>query len=381
MPLSLSSRVLSVFCGGRWSSGAVNHRYDDSNRGGRQTLANRQVARAGMSDCFGLTDIGMLRRRNEDEFLITDLKKPVAIHPASFSLGNAMDLQEMTEANLLVVADGVGGNAGGEWASRLAVEGVAEYLLSHPMPTLHSEESCDVQILAALKSALAWAQQRIQREAETSPERARMGTTLTLAYLAWPTAYIAHAGDSRAYLYHKSELIQATQDQTIAQMLADAGVIDASRVERHPYYNVLGSLLSGNPCQLLPCVYRRLLAPGDQLLLCTDGLTKNVARSQIAEILASTVTAEDACRELIAAANDAGGGDNITVIVARFCGGAVRIAEDASEHRGPAPQLPSPPAQPAVSPVCSSVSASRPADLRQPPCTARSFRSRVRHPR
>jgi PPM family protein phosphatase len=377
MPLSLSNRVLSVFCGGRWFSGAVSHRYDDSIRGGRPTLANRQIAQAGMFDCFGLTDIGKLRRRNEDEFLITDLKNPVAFHPASSSFRDAMDMQGMPDANLLVVADGVGGNAGGEWASRLAVEGVAEYLHSHRMPTLHSEECCDVQILAALKSALTWAQQRIQREANSSPERARMGTTLTLAYVAWPTAYMAHAGDSRAYLYHKGELIQATQDQTIAQMLADAGVIDASRVERHPYQNVLGSLLSGNPCQLLPCVYQRALAPGDQLLLCTDGLTKNVTRSQIAEILESTMTAEDACRELIAAANDAGGGDNITVIVARFCGSAVHIAEDASESRGSA----SLPAQEGLSPACSCASASPSAKLRQPPCTGGSCRSRVRHPR
>ena len=377
MPLSLGRRVLSVFCGGRWFSGAASQRCVASNRGRRQNFANRQIAQAGMFDCFGMTDIGKQRRRNEDEFLITDLKNPLAFHRASSSFRDAMDRQGMPDANLLVVADGVGGNAGGEWASRLAVEGVAEYLHRHPMPALLSEESGDDPIFAALKAALAWAQQRIQREANLSPERARMGTTLTLAYLAWPTVYMAHAGDSRAYLYHRGELVQATQDQTIAQMLADAGVIDARKVERHPYQNVLGSLLSGNPCQLLPCVYQRLLAPEDQLLLCTDGLTKNVAPSQIAEILESTDTAEDACRELIAAANDAGGGDNITVIVARFCGGAVQIAEDASECRGPA----SLPPQVGFFPACSCASAPRSAQSRQPLCTAGPFRSKVRHPR
>jgi protein phosphatase len=342
---------------------------------------SRSIARSELTDCFGLTDIGRLRKRNEDQFLIANLGQSVAIHPAASASGDALDVQGTSNASLLLVADGVGGSAGGERASRLAVEGVVEYLRNHRTQMHYSPERGDDQILEILESALGWAQRRIQREAEVSPARARMGTTLTLAYLAWPMAYIAHVGDSRAYIYHGTELIQATQDQTIAQMLADAGAIDAEKVEHHPYQNVLGSLLSGNPCQLLPCVYRRVLAPGDCLLLCTDGLTKNVARSQIAEILASGATAEDACRELIAAANAAGGKDNITVIVARFLGGAAQVAEDATDWGGEAPQLPSPPARSAAYLAGSCASMSRSAGALQTPCSAWSLRGKVQHPR
>jgi protein phosphatase len=145
-----------------------------------------------------------------------------------------------------------------------------------------------------------------------------MGTTFTMAYLEWPVVYLAHVGDSRAYLYRSPELLQITNDQTMAQLLADAGAIEAERVGGHPLQNVLACLLCYDTRRLESRGYMRGLAPGDQLLLCTDGLTRIVPGQQIAEILESTFTAEDACRELIAAANSAGGPDNTTVVVARF---------------------------------------------------------------
>jgi protein phosphatase len=143
-----------------------------------------------------------------------------------------------------------------------------------------------------------------------------------LAYLEWPTAYIAHVGDSRAYLCRRKELVQVTQDQTVAQMLADAGAIEPDAVAGHPFRNMLASLLSCEPDQLKPCVYQIRLEPGDQLLLCTDGLTKHVSASQIAAILDFSGSAAEACQELVAAANNAGGTDNITVVLAQFGSGA-----------------------------------------------------------
>jgi serine/threonine protein phosphatase PrpC len=285
------------------------------------------VAPVGVIDCFGMSDIGKVRERNEDQFLIADLMKSASILHSLSSPGDDTEVQGRSNANLLLVADGVGGNAGGERASRLAMEGVVEYL--HNRRTwLLSVESRDEQICEELKSALAWAQQRIETEAELSPELARMGTTLTLAYLDWPTAYIAHVGDSRAYIFGQQELLQLTHDQTVAQMLADAGAIEADQVERHAFRNMLGSLLCCEPQQLSPCVYQRQLMPGDQLLLCTDGLTKLVSASQIAGILDSTYSAAEACRELIDAANAAGGTDNITAVLARFGHRLVDTVED-----------------------------------------------------
>jgi protein phosphatase len=181
--------------------------------------------------------------------------------------------------------------------------------------------------------ALAWAQRRIQEMGKKSADLARMGTTLTLAYLDWPTAYIAHVGDSRAYLYGHQELLQLTDDQTVAQMLADAGAIEPEEVERHTFRNMLGSLLCCEASQLHPRSYQRRLMPGDQLLLCTDGLTRHVPAGRIAEILDSAYSAADACQELVAAANAAGGADNTTVVLASFGRRLAEITEDAAIGR------------------------------------------------
>jgi len=318
MALSLAGRILGACRGGGWTNASVNHRCDARRNDCLQTQASNGIAREGVLDCFGVTDIGKVRKRNEDQFLIADLARSVAACPVLSSLGEAWDPSAVSRANLLLVADGVGGLAGGERASRLAVEETVEYLHCNRQRLQRHAECGGDQILEDLKSALIWARQCIQAEAAAWPAFYHMGTTLTLAYLEWPTAYLAHVGDSRAYLYRSPELIQITHDQTMAQMLADAGVITAERVDSHPLRNTLGSLLCHDARQLVPRVYHQALAAGDQLLLCTDGLTKKVPPAQIAEILDSTFTAEDACRELIAAANIAGGPDNTTVVLARF---------------------------------------------------------------
>jgi protein phosphatase len=166
-----------------------------------------------------MTDVGRVRPGNEDQFAIADLSRSAANCLAISSLDERSVGAEATGANLLVVADGVGGNLGGAWASRLAVEGVVEYFLCNRQPCERHAEYSGGQVLDDLTSALYWARECIQHEAEASPQHLRMGTTLTLAYLKWPVAYLAHAGDSRAYLYRTPELIQITRDQTMVQRL------------------------------------------------------------------------------------------------------------------------------------------------------------------
>jgi protein phosphatase len=220
-------------------------------------------------------------------------------------------------ARLLLVADGVGGNEGGDVASRIAVESAVEYLLDMKHGPLGCEVSREDQLLKELKAAVAWSQRRVQSAAEHNHRYSRMGTTLTLAYVIWPTVYLVHAGDSRAYLCRGSKLTQLTRDQSVAQLLADAGAIRADEVASHHFRHVLGSLLSWNPRDLHPVVYKTRLVEGDQLLLCTDGLTKHVSPARITAILNSAPSAKQACHGLVAAANAAGGTDNITVALAR----------------------------------------------------------------
>jgi protein phosphatase len=155
------------------------------------------------------------------------------------------------------------------------------------------------------------------REAATRPDAsARMGTTLTMAYILWPHLYLAHVGDSRCYLLRGGQLTRLTTDHTVAERLAGEGVggIDENSPWRHVLWNALGA----NETQAQPEISRVELAEGDQVVLCSDGLTCHVHDRSLLEHLGHASAVEESCERLIAAANDAGGSDNITVIVARF---------------------------------------------------------------
>jgi protein phosphatase len=150
------------------------------------------------------------------------------------------------------------------------------------------------------------------------PQRRGMGTTLTMAYVVWPRLYVVHAGDSRCYLLRYPHFRQITHDHTVAQKLVDAGEIEANDAETSQWSHVLWNVLGGDVEEIHPSVYRADLRLGDMLLLCTDGLTKHVLDETICEMLAESNSAERACHDLVAAANDAGGSDNVTVVVASF---------------------------------------------------------------
>ena len=269
-------------------------------------------------DCFGLSDTGRVRDENQDQFLIADLKKSVIVHHTSLSYEDDTELQGGSQAQLLVVADGVGGRPGGRRASMLAIEGTVQYLLNTMHWLFRLEEDREEQFFEDLKSALAFSQEKIQHAAETTPWERDMATSFTLAYVVWPHVYLAHVGDSRVYLLRDTDLALLTHDQTIAQVLADQGVIESTQVAHHPFRHVLSSLLGCNPDLLQPVVYKTKLALNDKLLLCTDGLTRHLEDAQIKDQLSADAPAETTCRRLVDAANSAGGRDNTTVIVAHF---------------------------------------------------------------
>lgn len=283
-------------------------------------------------DCYGLSDIGRVRDENQDQFLIADLKKSVLIHHTSLHYDDETELLGGSQAKLLLVADGVGGHRGGRRASTLAVEGTVQYLLNTMHWLFRLEEDREDEFFEDLKSALAFSREKIQHAAEAAPQEQGMATTVTLAYVVWPHVYLVHVGDSRAYLYRKAKLLLLTHDQTIAQMLADAGAIEAAQVEHHPFRHVLGSLLGCKPGEFQPVVHKAKLALHDKLLLCTDGLTRHLDESRIREYLARDCSAKSMCRQFIDAANDAGGSDNTTVIVAHFTDRREEQAEEMAAH-------------------------------------------------
>ena len=272
----------------------------------------------GKMDCHGLSDRGKVREVNEDQFLIADLSKSMRVHQTSLGIEDQTRLFGGSQGKVLLVADGMGGHAGGERASILAVDAVTNYLLNNMRWFFRLHEDPQEDFLDDLKSALDQCQSWVSAEAERTPQRKEMGTTLTMAYVVWPRLYVVHVGDSRCYLLRKSELRQITTDHTVAERYVEAGAMKPEEAETSRWSDVLWNVVGGDSDDISPEVYKAELQIGDTLLLCTDGLNKHVPDGQIAQSLYADSDAERTCCRLVEAANDAGGTDNVTVVVARF---------------------------------------------------------------
>lgn len=267
-------------------------------------------------DCFGLTDRGQVRHRNEDQFLVADLDKAMRVLQSSLPEGERGQLSGAHHGKLLLVADGMGGRSGGEVASEVAVETVARYVL-HTMPWfLQLQDGREPDMEVELKAALIRCQKQV-RSAATATGHHQMGTTLTMAYLLWPRMYVVHAGDSRCYLFRDGTAHQVTRDHTVAQRMVEQGLLSAEKAEGSRWSHALVECIGGSSGEVHPDVYKATLHPGDTVLLCTDGLSKYVKGPRILELVEESGTAASAARRLVAAANAAGGDDNVTVVVAR----------------------------------------------------------------
>jgi protein phosphatase len=269
-------------------------------------------------DCHGVTDIGRLREVNEDQFLIADLRKSLHLFQTSLAMDDQSRLFGGSQGKLLLVADGMGGAATGERASTLVVDSVAAYILNTLQWFFRLEEHHEEDFVEDLKAALKRSEEDLSAEAEAIPHRHGMGTTLTMAYIVWPRLFIVHAGDSRCYLFHRRRLKQVTTDHSYAQEFVDAGVIEPEEAEKSRWSHLLWNVIGGKGDEVRPEVHKAGLSAGDSVLLCTDGLTYHVSDDKIAELLGSDLSAAELCQQLVDAANDAGGSDNITVIAARF---------------------------------------------------------------
>ncbi|MCK9794212.1 Stp1/IreP family PP2C-type Ser/Thr phosphatase [Isoptericola sp. 4D.3] len=209
--------------------------------------------------------------------------------------------------HLLVVADGMGGHAGGDVASRLAIAALA------PLDrTEHGPE----EALTDLEHTVERARQDLVRASDADPELVGMGTTVTALLHTGTTLVMAHLGDSRAYLLREGRLTQVTVDHTFVQHLVDTGRISPEEAEHHPQRNVVMRVLGDFDVDLTPDMSVREARAGDRWLLCSDGLSGFVTPEQITEVLAETPSPDEAADLLITLSMTAGSTDNITVIVA-----------------------------------------------------------------
>jgi serine/threonine protein phosphatase PrpC len=243
-------------------------------------------------DCHGLTDRGLQRRENGDHFLIARLARSVVIERTSLEVEDSTALTSGRSGYLFLVADGLGDTPEAERASALAVDAILRYAL-HSMPWFFRLEEYEEDLKAELKRAMEKCQLRIEAEVEENPSRRGMGTALAMAYALWPRLYVVQVGNPRAYLLRGGKLDRVTKAEA-------------------------PSVIGGGTSALNPEVYRASLEIGDILLLATDGLTLHVPDPRIGEILRTAGSARQACESLVDAANEGGGSDNVSVVVARF---------------------------------------------------------------
>jgi protein phosphatase len=266
-------------------------------------------------DVYGLTHNGKVRPDNQDHFLISALRKQMVVYQTSLPSPERVVGGPERLAFLAMVADGVGGGAKGEEASRVVLEEVTQYVSGTMRCYYASGSEDDMEFTRALQEAALQSGAELQRRGEEDPEYHGMATTLTLFLGVWPKAYLLQVGDSRCYVYRTGELRQITRDQTMAQELMDRGVLKASDLAGTRFARTLSSSIGGRMTD--PVVTRLDMSWGTVVLLCSDGLTTHVPDDRIRERLRTMASARQACEDLLRDALDAGGTDNVTVIVGR----------------------------------------------------------------
>jgi protein phosphatase len=267
----------------------------------------------------GAKDVGRVREANEDALFI-----------------KAVQSSDAEPVGLFIVADGMGGHLGGEFASQWAVRTIQDELKDlfipadprktrkldpaemeavisgRPAPTRVLGET---EVERMVRRAVERANEVVRGYARARPaEAGDTGSTITLALVAGPLAYVANVGDSRTYLLRDGALTLITRDHSVVASLVAAGQLQPEEVYTHPQRNVIYRNLGGK-AHVEVDIFRQALQPGDQLLLCSDGLWEMVRDAQVARIMAEAADPKAACQQLIQAANDNGGEDNVAVVV------------------------------------------------------------------
>ncbi len=243
------------------------------------------ISVANMERLFsGLSDTGLVRKSNQDAYHI-----------------------DIEGGRFVVVADGMGGHAGGQEASHIATNSIRMYLERNWQENLDPEK--------LLFEALTQANKNILQNQKDFPSRADMGTTVVaVIFPQGQSPWCAHVGDSRLYRFRDQKLQQLTEDHTWIAQAIGAGMIDAEQAREHPWRHVLAQCLGRE--DLLKIEIQQLdVKPGDRLLLCSDGLTEELTDEAIEKLLTAATPVDELASELINAAKEGGGQDNITVIL------------------------------------------------------------------
>lgn len=232
---------------------------------------------------MGLTHPGLKRENNEDRYLIHEMEDGFV---------------------LLAVADGMGGEVAGEYAAEITIKELAGMK--------HGSKKKERDLVLRVKRA----DQALRRNADSNPAMEGMGTTVTCVLVNEELAYWAHVGDSRLYVFRQQKIIQATKDQNMAQFLFDKGEITREELPTHPMRNLLEQCVGCGDCKPISGQFE--VKSKDLLILSTDGLYGDVNTETMTSLLTLPTTIKKRAKSLIQAALDAGGRDNITIVIAEI---------------------------------------------------------------
>lgn len=270
---------------------------------------------------FARTDVGQVREHNEDNFLVADLSR------------RSRGLLEANRATVIgqqgavfAVCDGMGGAAAGEIASQLAVDIIYERLVDGLGDQPIKRDDLARRLVRAVESAGL----RIFHEAKADRSRRGMGTTVTAAALVDEVLFFAQVGDSRGYILRGDTLVQLTRDQSLVNQLIEAGQLTEEEAETFEHNNIILQALGTSDTVQVDLTYAEV-RQGDILLLCSDGLSGMVRFEDIRETLRSGAEPLDICKALTERANQAGGHDNITVIIVQFDGPSLKPSDTEGE--------------------------------------------------
>lgn len=274
--------------------------------------------------------VGRVRRGNEDNYLllnITDSRSWTSEQADGEFVIESQKFEIDPNGVVLAVSDGMGGALAGEVASKMAVETVCDRLLVEDTDQTLTPEGFHYELISKLYNATVHANYLVHQQGRTDPQFQGMGATFTGIGLTPQGVDIIQVGDSRAYLVRNGKIYQITKDQSLVQQLIDAQQISAEEAETHTLKNVILQAL-GAQNEIYPVSARLTPNKDDVLLLCSDGLSNKVSAANMQKHIVDNIDKlEQACAELVKEANENGGEDNITVILAKLSGEALKPAE------------------------------------------------------
>lgn len=235
------------------------------------------------------TDKGMLREKNEDAYRV------------------------LKQDKVFVIADGVGGNNSGEIASRMAVDGIVEFVQSHPLDGIRTNE----EVRRYFGECLREVNKRVLERASENPEEQGMATTIVAVYFVGNKSFIMNVGDSRVYLFRNGQLTQITEDHTYVNTLVRAGVITEEEAKTHENKNMITRAVGAKPT-IRADYFAGEVEAGDIVMMCTDGLYDEVEKENIVAKLNEGKPMRETCSDLVNMANQRGGCDNITLILMKI---------------------------------------------------------------